>query len=106
MGYDLETGESTRKISDIEVLTDVLLFFTEEKRRRPLMRQEVGYIESIILDGMEENPIRAKFDTGNSASATMLHVDNMEIKGDTVIWQKNGNRGQSDGIFSITRRRN
>lgn len=99
MGYDLETGESTRKISDIEVLTDVLLFFTEEKRRRPLMRQEVGYIESIILDGMEENPIRAKFDTGNSASATMLHVDNMEIKGDTVIWQKNGNKFRSKILY-------
>jgi len=99
MGYDLETGESTRKISDIEVLTDVLLFFTEEKRRRPLMRQEVGYIESIVLDGMEENPIRAKFDTGNSASATMLHVDNMEIKGDTVIWQKNGNKFRSKILY-------
>jgi hypothetical protein len=60
------------------------------------MRQEVGYIESIILDGMEENPIRAKFDTGNSASATMLHVDKMEVDGDIVIWKKNGHTFKSE----------
>lgn len=99
MGYDLETGESTRKISALQVLIDVLLFFTEERRRRPLMRQEVGYIESIVLEGMEENPVRAKFDTGNSASATMLHVDSIEFKNSTVIWEKNGHKFQSKVLY-------
>jgi hypothetical protein len=62
------------------------------------MRQEVGYIESIKLDGMKDNLIRAKFDTGNSASATMLHVDEMKLDGDIVTWKKNGITFTSDII--------
>ena len=96
MGYDIKSGEPTKKISDKQVLDVVLKFFSEERRRRPHMRYEVGYIESIILDGMEDSPIRAKFDTGNSASATMLHVDKMQIEGDTVIWKKNGYQFESE----------
>ena len=90
LGYDLETGKKGKKISDFDVLDEILLWFSDDHNRRPLMRQEVGYIESIKLDGMENNLIRAKFDTGNSASATMLHVDKLEIKGDTALWEKNG----------------
>lgn len=99
MGYDLETGESTRKINALQVITDVILFFTEERRRRPLMRQEVGFIESIVLDGLEDNPIRAKFDTGNSASATMLHVDSMKLSDNTVVWKKNGKSFESEVLY-------
>ena len=98
MGYDLETGKKTKKISDFEILDNILLWFSDDHNRRPLMRQEVGYIESIKLDGMEKNLIRAKFDTGNSASATMLHVDKMDIDGDTVTWKKNGITFTSDII--------
>lgn len=90
LGYNLETGKETKKISDFEVLDNILLWFSDDANRRPLMRHEVGYIESIQLEGMEKNLIRAKFDTGNSASATMLHVDDLEIKGDIAIWKKNG----------------
>ena len=97
-GYNLETGKRTKKIDDFEVLDNVLLWFTDDHNRRPLMRQEVGYIESIKLDGMENNLIRAKFDTGNSASASMLHVDKLEIKGDTAFWKKNGISYKSDII--------
>lgn len=98
LGYDLETGKKTKKISDFEVLDEILLWFSDDHNRRPLMRQEVGYIESIKLDGMEDNLIRAKFDTGNSASATMLHVDKMSIDGDSVTWKKNGVEFTSDII--------
>lgn len=98
MGYNIETGEPTKKITDKQTLDIILNWFSQERRRRPLMRHEVGYIESIILDGMEENPIRAKFDTGNSASATMLHVDSMKVDGDTVIWKKNGHTFKSEVI--------
>ena len=96
LGYDLETGEPTKKVSDIQVLEVILKWFSKERRRRPFMRYEVGYIESIILDGMEDNPIRAKFDTGNSAFATMLHVDKMEVDGNSVKWSKNGYNFESD----------
>jgi len=90
LGYDLETGKSTKKIDDAEVLDQILLWFSDDHNRRPMMRQEVGYVESIQLDGMEDNLIRAKFDTGNSASATMLHVDKLEVNGDIAKWKKNG----------------
>jgi len=96
LGYNIETGKKEKRINDYDVLNQVLLWFSDDHNRRPLMRQEVGYIESIKLDGMEENLIRAKFDTGNSASATMLHVDEMKVDGDTVTWKKNGIKFTSD----------
>ena len=67
-----------------------------EENRRPMMRKEVGFIESIELDGMPNNLIRAKFDTGNSASATMLHVDELEVDGDIAKWKKNGLKFESE----------
>lgn len=96
MGYDLESEEPKKKINDKQTLDVVLNWFSDERRRRPFMRQEVGYIESIVLDGMEDNPVRAKFDTGNSAAATMLHVDRMKIEGDIVKWKKNGYTFESE----------
>ena len=105
MGYDLENGKHTKKITDKQTLDIIINWFSQERRRRPFMRQEVGYIESVILDGMEENPIRAKFDTGNSASATMLHVDSIKVDGDMVTWEKNGHKFKSDIIdISIPKR--
>jgi len=98
MGYNIEDGTHTKKITDKQTLDIILNWFSSERRRRPFMRQEVGYIESIVLDGMEENPIRAKFDTGNSASASMLHVDSMKVDGDMVTWKKNGHTFKSEII--------
>ena len=86
------------KINDEKVLTKVLNRLALEEGRRPLFRQEVGYIESIKLDGLEKNLIRAKFDTGNSSDATMLHVDELEIDGDIAKWKKNGISFESDII--------
>ena len=97
MGYT-EEGKPTKKISDEQVLTKVIDLLSLESHRRPLFRKEVGYIESILLDGFENNLIRAKFDTGNSASATMLHVDKLEIDGDVAKWKKNGLTFESDII--------
>ena len=97
MGYD-EEGEPTKKIKDEIVLGKVIDKLSLEENRRPLMRKEVGVIESIRLDGMEDNLIRAKFDTGNSTAATMLHVDKLEIDGDTAKWEKNGIKFESDII--------
>ena len=97
MGYDAE-GEPTQKIKDEIVLGKVIDKLLLEENRRPLMRKEVGVIESIKLDGMPDNLIRAKFDTGNSTAATMLHVDDLEIDGDTAKWKKNGLKFESDII--------
>ena len=95
MGYD-ENGNPTKKITDEQTLESIIKVYSAERQRRPLMRQEVGYIETIVFEGMENNPVRAKFDTGNSASASMLHVDQMQIDGDRVRWKKNGYTFESD----------
>jgi ribosomal protein S6--L-glutamate ligase len=95
MGYD-EDGNPTKKITDEQTLESIIKVYSAERQRRPLMRQEVGYIETIVFEGMENNPVRAKFDTGNSASASMLHVDQMQIDGDRVRWKKNGYTFESD----------
>ena len=97
MGYDSE-GKTTQSISDQQVLIKIIKRLSLESHRRPLFRQEVGYIESIMLDGFEKNLIRAKFDTGNSASATMLHVDKLTVDGDTAVWKKNGLTFESEII--------
>jgi len=103
-GYDLEDGKSLGKITDEEVLELIVDYFTHELHRKPLHRTECGFIERIKLDGLK-NSIRAKFDTGNGTNASMLHVDNLKIDGDTAIWRKNGSEFKSDIIdVSIARR--
>ena len=97
MGYD-EDNNPSQKLTDQQTLEEIIKVYSHERQRRPMMRQEVGYIESIVFDGMEKNPVRAKFDTGNSASASMLHVDSMKIEEDTVTWKKNGYTFESDII--------
>src|SRR6056300_1293424 len=97
MGYDKDNNPS-QKLTDQQTLEEIIKVYSHERQRRPMMRQEVGYIESIVFDGMEKNPVRAKFDTGNSAFASMLHVDSMKIKGDKVTWKKNGYTFESDII--------
>ena len=97
--YDPKTGKALGKRNDAEVISMVIDFFSSELNRRPLMRLEAGYIETVILAGLENDPIRAKFDTGNSAVATMFHVDSMEADGDYVKWTKNGKSFRSEVLY-------
>ena len=97
-GYDLQTQKGIGKQSDEEMINNIIEFFSSDLNRRQLMRSEAGYIETIILKGLEDDPIRAKFDTGNSAIATMLHVDTLEADGDFVKWTKNGKSFRSEVI--------
>ena len=61
-------------------------------------------LERIELDGFDR-AIRAKFDTGNGTDASMLHVDSLDIDGDTAIWKKNGQQFKSNIVdVSIARR--
>ena len=101
-GYDPWTEEKQGKITDKEVLEHIIQYFTKDVNRRPVFRQEAGYIETIIFKGMEKNPVRAKFDTGNSAQASMLHVDSMDIKNGKVTWEKNGYKFE-DKILYISK---
>ena len=98
-GYDPWTEEKLGKISDKEVLERIIQFFAKDVNRRPIFRQEAGYLETIIFEGMEKNPVRAKFDTGNSAKASMLHVDKLEVKGKKVAWEKNGYKFEDELLY-------
>ncbi len=98
MLYDHITSKQKGKTTAEEILTEVINYFQLETHRRPIMRQEAGYIETIILEGMESQPIRAKLDTGNGAKASMLHVNKLEVKGKKVFWEKNGKKFESDVI--------
>ena len=73
----------------------MLDYYSAEIHRRPLYRTESGYIERVMIEGLK-TPIRAKFDTGNGTNATMLHVDELEIDGDTAIWTKEGQKFKND----------
>lgn len=97
-GYDLQTQKGIGKQSDEQMISSIIDFFSSDLNRRQLMRSEAGYIETIILKGLEDDPIRAKFDTGNSAIATMLHVDELKADGDFVKWTKNGKSFRSEVI--------
>ena len=97
--YDPNTGKSLGRKNDKAVIGTIIDYFSGERARRPLMRLEAGYIETVILDGLEDDPIRAKFDTGNSAVATMFHVDSMEADGDYVKWTKNGKAFRSEVLY-------
>jgi hypothetical protein len=96
-GYDLQTQKGIGKQSAEQMISSIIDFFSSDLNRRQLMRSEAGYIETIILKGLEDDPIRAKFDTGNSAIATMLHVDTLEADGDFVKWT-NGKSFRSEVI--------
>ena len=103
-GYDLEDGKSLGKINDEAILGNIIDHFIHELHRKPLFRTECGYIERITIEGLE-HPIRGKFDTGNGTDASMLHVDSLDIDGDTAIWKKNGQQFKSNIVdVSIARR--
>ena len=99
-GYDPWTEERQGRITDKQVLEKIIQFFSKDVNRRPIFRQEAGYIETIIFKGMEKNPIRAKFDTGNSAKASMLHVDSIDVKNNKVAWSKNGYKFEDKLLYT------
>ena len=74
--------------TDKEIFTMMIEYLQYELHRRSRFRRECGYIESIMVDGIDDL-IRAKMDTGNGTTATMFHVDKVDIDGDVVHWEKN-----------------
>lgn len=96
--YDLDTQKSIGKKSDNKLFDIFLKYLLEERNRTKFMRMEAGYIETIILDGMEDDPVRAKLDTGNGTNASMFMVDDIKIKDKKVTWKKNGKTFTSDII--------
>jgi len=89
MGYDIDE-RATKPIKAERLFKQVIDYYSDLSTRKCSFTQESGYIESVVLDGIEHDPIRAKFDTGNGTKATMLHVDELEVKGGYAHWKKHG----------------
>ena len=65
-------------------------YLTQDVHRKYSFTKEAGFHERIDINGY--GPIRAKLDTGNGTSASMFHVDKIDISGKTVKWEKDGKK--------------
>ena len=74
------------------IIKELLDYFQNPKNRHPVAL-EVGRFERLEILGVGQ--IVANFDTGNSARAIM-HCDEWEVKGKTVIWKNNGKTFKHD----------
>jgi len=54
----------------------------------PLFEKELGWKEMITIEGLGE--FAAKLDTGNGTISSSLGVNSLEITGDSVKWECNG----------------
>ena len=82
-----------------------IIQFVIEYIQNPLHRvhsfnQEAGYHETVNIEGYGD--IRAKFDTGNGTKASMLEVDDFDVSGKKVKWEKNGKKFTSK-LIGISR---
>ena len=95
-GYDVSEWpqKNIGPKTDEEIFKMIVEYLTVDIHRRTRFRQEAGYIESVMVDGIDD-PIRAKMDTGNGTKATMFHVDEIEVKGEIVHWEKNKHKFKS-----------
>lgn len=83
-------GKSTPK----QIVDKMVEYVSLSNNRRHAFSTESGYIEKFDIEGY--GPIRAKFDTGNGTKASMFVVDDIEVKGKTVKWEKDGKKFTSN----------
>lgn len=74
--------------SKVDTMEAVIKYIQNPLHRKQSFSQQCGYLEQIEFADL--GPVRAKMDTGNGTKATMLKVDEMEVKGDFVTVKKNG----------------
>ena len=106
MGYDLYTQKKTKKMSDVKTFDAFLQYLLDPDNRRSFFRLEAGFIESIIVEGLEHDPVRAKLDSGNGTNASMFNVEKMKVdeKNQKVHWEKSGKKFTSD-LLGISKAR-
>lgn len=83
-GIEKATGEPV-----VEKVIDFVL--DKNNWKRPAT--EAGFIETVKIQGIGE--ISAKLDTGNG-SYCVLHADEIDIKGDKVVWKHDGKTFTND----------
>ena len=83
---DTYVGKTTTE----NVVKELFDYLTQDVHRKYSFTREAGFHERINIDGY--GPVRAKLDTGNGTSASMFHVDKIDISGKTVKWEKDGKK--------------
>ena len=89
--YILEVNHSPgtkgiEKATGKNVVKQVIDFYSNPENRYAVPAQ-CGYFEIINIKPFGD--VVAKFDTGNGASASTIHTDNLEVKGKNVTWTYN-----------------
>ena len=78
--------EGIEKATGKNVVKQVIDFYSNPENRYAVPAQ-CGYFEIINIKPFGD--VVAKFDTGNGASASTIHTDNLEVKGKNVTWTYN-----------------
>lgn len=100
-GVDIMIDEKTKKPYILEVnsspgtegiskaigkpIVDDVLDYILDKENWAYSSLEIGYLESISLPGIGK--MVAKFDTGNGAKSCTIHADEVEERGNKLIWR-------------------
>ena len=72
----------------INRVTIILIEHFKNKSNWRYTALEIGHREIVSIKPFGE--IQAKFDTGNSASASTIHADKIDVNGKKVTWSYNG----------------
>ena len=96
---DTYVGKTTPE----NVVKELFDYLSQDVHRKYSFTREAGFHERIVIDGY--GPVRAKFDTGNGTTASMFHVDKINVLGKTVKWEKDGKKFTSklEGESQATR---
>ena len=91
------------KTTPENVVKELFDYLSQDVHRKYSFTREAGFHERIVIDGY--GPVRAKFDTGNGTTASMFHVDKIDVSGKIVKWEKDGKKFTSklEGESQATR---
>jgi len=91
------------KTTPENVVKELFDYLSQDVHRKHSFTREAGFHERIVIDGY--GPVRAKFDTGNGTTASMFHVDKINVSDKTVKWEKDGKKFTSklEGESQATR---
>ena len=103
--YDTSKRDETYigKTTPQKVVEQLFDYITQDVHRKHSFTKEAGFHERVVIDGY--GPVRGKFDTGNGTTASMFHVDKIDVSGKTVKWEKDGKKFTSklEGESQATR---
>jgi len=102
-GYHYEdyadTPNTTGPIKGKQLVDNIIDYINDRDNWDRQSIIEVGYIETIELDGVGK--VRAKLDTGNGAEVSALHAEEIDIKDGKVSWKYDGKKHTSKLVRKV-----